>query len=72
MIKVSLAYLQNYVCGIAGRTRSFVGLQPSGLVKYVYELTEKEWEFVKDDVDHKGRPIFERVDQEPSEPSEEG
>lgn len=71
MVQVSLAYLQNYICGLAGRTRSFEGLQPSGLQKYVYKLTEKEWEAVEKDVDHRGRPIFVRVDLVPTTPEEE-
>jgi hypothetical protein len=65
-MQVKLGSLKTLIVSVGGRRRKFISDEVDGHPgkQVVYELTDKEWEGVKDQVDHKQRPLFVEVTEE--------
>lgn len=61
MVTAQLTVLKTYRCGLAGIMRGFHKFKADGVTRATYTFTEKEWETVKDYVDHKNNPVFKLV-----------
>jgi hypothetical protein len=62
-MKAKLCALKTLIVSVGGRRRKFISEEVDGQPgkQVVYEFTDAEWEGVKDQVDHKGRPLFVEV-----------